>query len=99
MRAIDANEDESVTDDGAAPQGAAQTLDNRGLEPPMPMVRTLEAFERLPSGGTLTIRNDRVPVHLLPQLDARGARYQVEELADGGARVVIHKGPGPEAAR
>ena len=66
-------------------------LDNRGLEPPMPMVRTLEAYERLPCGGTLTIHNDRVPLYLLPQLAERGARYDVAEQQDGSAIASIHK--------
>lgn len=66
-------------------------LDNRGLEPPMPMVRTLEALETLPAGGVLILHNDRVPIYLLPQLEALGVRYEVEELADGSARVLLVK--------
>ena len=57
----------------------------------MPMVRTLEAYEHLPGGATLTIHNDRVPVYLLPQLEERGARYEVVEQQDGSAVVRIHK--------
>lgn len=64
-------------------------LDNRGLEPPHPMVRTLEAFERLVPGQRLTIHNDRVPIYLLPQLEARGAIFEIHELPGGDARVVI----------
>ena len=67
-------------------------LDNRGLEPPMPMVRTLEALEELPEGGVLTIHNDRVPMYLLPQLGDLGASYEVEEQPDGSAKVRIVKG-------
>ena len=66
-------------------------LDNRGLEPPMPMVRTLESYGGLAPGATLRIRNDRVPVYLLPQLEERGARYEVHEQEDGSAFVDIHK--------
>lgn len=66
-------------------------LDNRGLEPPLPMVRTLEAYEGLPPGGRMTIHNDRVPVHLLPQLEARGARYRVEARPGGDALVTIER--------
>jgi TusA-related sulfurtransferase len=69
-----------------------RSLDNRGLEPPMPMVRTLEALEDMQDGDVLTIHNDRVPVYLLPQLEEECARYQVEELPDGSARVRIVKG-------
>lgn len=67
-------------------------LDNRGLQPPEPMVRTLTALEELSPGDVLTIHNDRVPVYLLPQLLDAGASYEVEELLDGSARVRIVKG-------
>jgi len=67
-------------------------LDNRGLEPPDPMIRTLEALEGMAPGEVLVIHNDRVPVYLLPQLADAGAEYQVEELPDGSARVRIVKG-------
>ena len=66
-------------------------LDNRGLEPPMPMVRTLERYEALAPGRTLQIHNDRVPVYLLPQLEERGAKYRVQEQPDGSAIVIIEK--------
>jgi TusA-related sulfurtransferase len=66
-------------------------LDNRGLKPPEPMVRTLEALERLEPGRTLTIHNDRVPVFLFPKLLERGAAYEVEEQPDGSAKVHISK--------
>lgn len=55
------------------------------------MVRTLEAFEELMPGQILSIHNDRVPIYLLPQLEARGARYEVFEQLDGSAVVEICK--------
>ncbi len=67
-------------------------LDNRGLEPPNPMIRTLEALDTLSPGDELTIHNDRVPVYLLPQLQDAGADYQVESQPDGSAIVRIVKG-------
>lgn len=67
-------------------------LDNRGLEPPNPMIRTLEALDSMAPGEVLVIHNDRVPVYLLPQLADAGADYQVEEQPDGSARVRITKG-------
>lgn len=67
-------------------------LDNRGLEPPNPMIRTLEALDSMAPGAVLVIHNDRVPVYLLPQLADAGAQYQVEEQPDGSARVRITKG-------
>lgn len=69
-------------------------LDNRGLEPPNPMIRTLEKLGELDEGDVLTIHNDRVPVYLLPQLQEIGATYEVSEQADGSAIVAITKGSG-----
>ena len=66
-------------------------LDNRGLEPPLPMVRTLEAYERLAPGQRLAIHNDRVPVYLLPQLEARGATFEIDERPGGDAVVTIRR--------
>lgn len=86
------------------PPHAADTvfLDNRGLEPPLPMVRTLEAYERLAPGQRLQIHNDRVPVYLLPQLEARGATFEVDERPGGDALVTIRRpaeAPDPGAER
>lgn len=67
-------------------------LDNRGLEPPNPMIRTLEALEEMAAGEVLVIHNDRVPIYLLPQLADEGAEYVVDEQPDGSARVRITKG-------
>ena len=75
-----------------------ETLDNRGLEPPLPMMRTLEAYELLLPGETLIIHNDRVPVYLLPQLEDRGAEYLVHPQQDGSALVEITKPKNPVGA-
>ena len=71
---------------------AEKFLDNRGLEPPNPVIRTLEALEGMGQGDVLVIHNDRVPVYLLPQLADEGASYEVATLPDGSARVRIVKG-------
>ncbi|OUM99852.1 MAG: universal stress protein [Paenibacillaceae bacterium ZCTH02-B3] len=67
------------------------TLDNRGLEPPQPMIRTLSALERCRPGDTVRIHNDRVPVFLLEELKNLGCPYEVEEQPDGSAKVTIRK--------
>mgnify|MGYP001201132839 CR=1 FL=1 len=66
-------------------------LDNRGLTPPQPMVRTLKALEQCRPGDRVVIHNDRVPVFLLEELNALGYPYRVEQLPDGSARVTIEK--------
>jgi uncharacterized protein (DUF2249 family) len=66
-------------------------LDNRGLEPPKPMVRTLSALERSRPGDEIWIHNDRVPVFLMEELTSLGYSYTVEEQPDGTAKVKIVK--------
>lgn len=64
-------------------------LDVRGLEPPEPMVRTLEALERLPRGKTLVQINVRVPQFLLPKLAERGFVHEVREQSADLVRIFI----------
>ena len=47
-------------------------LDARGLEPPQPMIKILEALATLPPGAELRARTDRRPMHLYAQLEERG---------------------------
>jgi uncharacterized protein (DUF2249 family) len=58
-------------------------VDARGLEPPQPMVKILEALTALPKSAALRARTDRRPIHLYPMLEARGFTGQTEEQADG----------------
>jgi tRNA 2-thiouridine synthesizing protein A len=67
-------------------------LDNRGLEPPQPMMRTLAALETLKDGETLTIINDRRPMFLYEQLDELGYSYETTERNDGSFQITITKG-------
>lgn len=70
-------------------------LDNRGLEPPEPMMRTLaflDGKEECQNGTLgLEIWNERVPALLLPELEARGYRYEIEEEGNGTVRVKIYR--------
>jgi uncharacterized protein (DUF2249 family) len=69
-------------------------LDNRGLEPPEPMMRTLDMLENhsefQQGEAGIEIWNDRVPIFLLPELDALGFDYEVVE-EDKVVRVRIMK--------
>jgi len=69
-------------------------LDNRGLEPPQPMQRTLKALEELGIGETLKIINDRKPMFLFEELDQKGYTYEVSLHPDGGFEITIVKGKG-----
>ncbi len=96
---------------GAAPAAAPNeiVIDVRGLEPPEPMVRTLETLESLPAGTVLIQLNDRLPQFLLPILAERGFRHEAEDMSDGGVRVRISRAgseqftgggdPAPDRAR
>jgi uncharacterized protein (DUF2249 family) len=78
---------------GAAGDGAVRSirLDNRGLEPPQPMVRTLSALEKCSKGDQVVIHNDRVPVFLIEELNALGYPFEIENQPDGSAQVTISK--------
>lgn len=65
-------------------------LDNRGLEPPAPLVRILDALERLGAGEVLEALNERDPVFLYPELQARGAGIQTDKVS-GGVRILIRR--------
>jgi uncharacterized protein (DUF2249 family) len=58
-------------------------VDARGLEPPQPLVRILEALAVLPDGAECRARTDRRPMHLYAQLAERGFAGQTEEQEDG----------------
>ena len=59
--------------------GARQWLDVRNLEPPEPLLRTLEALEHLPDGHELVHVNQRVPQLLFPVLAERGFACEVDD--------------------
>ena len=58
-------------------------VDARGLEPPQPMVKILEALAVLPAGAELRAHTDRRPMHLYSQLEERGFAGETEEQNDG----------------
>lgn len=66
-------------------------LDNRGLQPPEPLVRILDTLEHLAPGQVLEALNDRDPVFLYPELQARGASIRTEKT-DDGVRLLIRRG-------
>jgi len=68
-------------------------VDARGLEPPEPMVRILEALAVLPADSKLTAWTDRRPVHLLEQLTERGFRAETKPAEDGSFITVIEHLP------
>jgi uncharacterized protein (DUF2249 family) len=66
-------------------------VDARGLEPPQPLVKILEALATLPEGAQLRARTDRRPMHLYAQLEERGFVGESEEQKDGSFVTQIHR--------
>ena len=60
-----------------------QEIDVRGLEPPEPLVRILDAIESLPDGVQLRARTDREPCHLFGEAKQRGFSTDCQQQSDG----------------
>ena len=60
-----------------------QEIDARGLEPPEPLIRILDALESLPAGVRLRAITDRNPCHLFGEAEQRGFRHDTAEQPDG----------------
>ena len=58
-------------------------LDARGLEPPQPMMKILEAIAALSADATLAAHTDRQPLLLYPMLEQRGFTYETIKQSDG----------------
>ncbi|MDE2167277.1 MAG: DUF2249 domain-containing protein [Alphaproteobacteria bacterium] len=68
-----------------------QPLDLRGLDPPEPMRRALEAIEQLDPSGTLEIVTDREPFLLHRELGRRHYGY-VKEIRRDGCHTIVSRG-------
>jgi uncharacterized protein (DUF2249 family) len=77
----------------SSPSAVALSIDVRGLEPPLPMVRVLERLDALGEGEQLEVIHDRRPVFLYPQLDDRGFAHETDEAEPGLVRIRITKRP------
>ena len=66
-------------------------VDARGLEPPQPLVKILEALPQISDDTELCAHTDRRPVHLYAHLDERGYSGRTEEQPDGSFATYIHR--------
>lgn len=66
-------------------------IDNRGLEPPQPMMRTLKALDKMKNGASVSIINDRRPMFLYEELNDRGYLHETEAQEDGSFKITITK--------
>ena len=61
----------------------------RGLEPPEPFERAMEALAELQPGQQFTLLLDRMPHPLLRMLDRDGYRNEVNIRDDGAVEILI----------
>jgi uncharacterized protein (DUF2249 family) len=80
------------------PPARTITLDVRGLEPPLPMVRVLERLDTLGDGEELEVLHVRRPMLLYPQLEDRGFAHETDEPEPGLVRIRIRHGTARAAA-
>ena len=76
----------------ASPPAQIMEVDARGLEPPQPLVKILEAVSTLPTNAALRALTDRRPLHLYPQLEERGFTAVTEEQTDGSFSTYVSRG-------
>lgn len=72
---------------------ASRCLDLRGLDPPEPMRRALEAIEALIPGSTLEVVTDRDPLLLHRELERRHYTY-VREVRHDGCHTLVGRDAG-----
>ena len=74
-------------------RNAEIVLDARGLEPPEPMVRTMEALDQLAVGKKLLVLLPREPYPLYRALAVNGFSWQTTLRPDGTVEVLIQHQP------
>lgn len=76
---------------GVVSPGDVAEIDARGLEPPEPLLRILNALEGLPHGSRLRAITDRKPCHLFGEAEARGFRHESHEQPNGSWITVLQR--------
>lgn len=76
---------------GSTSAAAGAEVDTRGLEPPEPLVKIIEALATLPDGEVLRALTDRRPMHLYAQLEQRGFVGESQEQSDGSFVTLIRR--------
>ena len=71
--------------------GPTIEVDARGLEPPEPLVKILEALAALPDGARLRARTDRRPMHLYERLEEQRFTARTQEEPDGSFVTIISR--------
>lgn len=72
-------------------QKGIKTIDTRRLSPPEPLTRALEALSVLSDDEVLVMLNDRPPMLLYPELEARGFTHKTEQAPEGHYVITIQR--------
>jgi TusA-related sulfurtransferase len=72
-------------------QSAIIELDARSLEPPQPLMKTLEVIASLPEGATLRLHTRWRPALLYAELQKRGFAAESQEQSDGSYLTYIRR--------
>ena len=75
------------------PSNADIVIDCRGLEPPEPLVRTLEALDQIGPAETLLVLLPHEPYPLYRALKLNGFSWQTTRRPDGTVEVLIQHQP------
>lgn len=67
----------------------AHFIDARGLEPPEPFARTMDALDRIAPGETLVLLLAREPFPLYRALELNGFAWKTERTAGGDYSISI----------
>ncbi len=68
-------------------------VDARGLEPPLPFERAMDALADLAPGAGFTLLIDRMPHPLLRLLDRDGYQHDIQATDDGALEIGIRRPP------
>lgn len=66
-------------------------IDVRELEMPQPMVKILNALEKLPNGHALFVQHKKIPQYLLPELAEQNFSWRIKEISEGNVQLLIFK--------
>ena len=83
---------ETTAPQGEVPRSAGSRtieIDVRGLEPPEPMVRIIEALPQVGQGSVLLVHHHREPLMLYDKLEHLGYEAATEKVSEGYYKVRI----------
>lgn len=66
-------------------------LDVREFEMPQPMVKILNALEKLPKDHALFVQHKKIPQYLLPELAEQHFNWRIKEIAEGNVQLLIFR--------